>query len=91
MSDIQRCPHCAKVFDAHTHVSEPDVRPQPGDLSVCLYCAQPMYYDQQGLLRAATRDYLEDAGPEICQQILRVQRAIRRLWEDKARGRRPST
>ena len=36
------CPKCGKVLDAATAVGHDDPLPDPGDLSVCGYCLQPL-------------------------------------------------
>jgi hypothetical protein len=40
----QRCPQCAELLDGATAMGE-DAVPEPGDISVCCYCAEILQFD----------------------------------------------
>ena len=37
---ISRCPSCGYQFDSATALENPDAKPKPGDLSICLNCGE---------------------------------------------------
>ncbi len=46
----QSCPNCGKPLNEATAM-EGDMRPKPGDLTVCLYCSHLMAFDDTMRLR----------------------------------------
>lgn len=71
------CPICFNELDSATCVDS-DAKPMPGDLTVCLYCAELLVFDE--LLRHVCLDErggLESLVPEKRLMLLRVQKAIR--------------
>ena len=51
----QKCPDCGMGNDAHTFTGHGLARPDPGDVSVCLYCSQINVFTDKLTLRPATR------------------------------------
>jgi hypothetical protein len=39
-----RCPTCERILDGFTAING-DRDPEPGDFSICLYCATPLRWD----------------------------------------------
>jgi hypothetical protein len=73
------CPWCDHRLAAASHVSEP-VRPSPGDLSVCISCAQLLVFDAQLKLRKPLDGEIETrlaSNPAFADEVRRHQRAIR--------------
>ena len=74
-----RCPYCDGALDAASHMSEA-VRPKPGDLSVCLYCAQPLVFDAfliPGKPAPGEVEAIFVADPAFADEVRQIQRAIR--------------
>lgn len=58
------CPHCEAVNDAHA--SDPgDSPPEPGHLSMCIYCEQVGVFDTDPLGRLIIRKPTEDEAAEL--------------------------
>lgn len=38
------CPRCSYSCDAADVVGQEDIRPKPGDLSICLHCGAPLEF-----------------------------------------------
>jgi transcription elongation factor Elf1 len=66
------CPSCGKLLDGAAGVAT-DARPEPGDVSVCVYCGHLMAFADDLTLRELTAAEMHEiAGDE---RILAVQRA----------------
>jgi|1185.fasta_scaffold195022_3 hypothetical protein len=72
------CPYCAKKLDAASHVDLTDVRPRPGDTTICFYCAGLMVFADDGRPRKPTDDEaLEmENNPEVLNARVLVRRSI---------------
>jgi hypothetical protein len=71
------CPICFHELDSVTCVDS-DARPEPGDLTVCLYCAELLVLDKS--LRHVCLDEhggIESLEPELRRLLLLVQKAVR--------------
>ena len=51
-----RCPSCKYEMDAATSVDGTDIRPNPGDVSVCFNCGEYMAFGEGGVLHRMTND-----------------------------------
>lgn len=71
-----RCPWCGHRLDAAMagDPEHPDATPSPGDVSVCISCAQILVFQEDLTLRAASPSEIE-----ITPAIRRAQQAIRTL------------
>ena len=74
-----RCPTCGKLTDAATSIP-PGRQPQPGDLSVCLYCAALLTFEsaEDGTLvcRAFTDAEVESLDPETKLAFMAAYTAV---------------
>lgn len=71
------CPICFHELDSATDIVGND-KPKPGDLSVCLYCAELLVFDDA--LRHVSLDEnggLESLEPEERRLLLLAQKAVR--------------
>jgi DNA-directed RNA polymerase subunit RPC12/RpoP len=50
-----KCLNCGKRLDGHTGVSDRAATPKNGDVSICLYCGEPMIYTGKAF-RLPTRE-----------------------------------
>ena len=67
-----RCLSCKQLVDGATCV-EGDLRPKPGDITVCIFCGHIMAYDVDDTLRELTpEEQISVAGDP---RILRIQKA----------------
>ena len=71
-----RCPHCEQELDAAMSAdpADPDAAPSPGDVTVCISCAQLLVFTDDLLLRAA-----RPGEVEMTPVMRRAQRLVRRL------------
>lgn len=78
------CPSCFAVIDHATAVGREDVRPKPGDLSICLYCGQALRYDDRlNLVLMSDEEF--DALPEDVRSILsRGRQLVKQRLRSKA-------
>lgn len=53
------CPVCGARLDAATAVRQ-DARPDPGDVSVCAYCASVLRFDRELYLYAPAKEEVRD-------------------------------
>lgn len=82
---ISHCPKCGSRLDAATHPTK-DVRPTPGDITVCLHCQEIMQFDDSLLLRQPSNAELEDImreQPELRSLVFRVQMAAAKVMDGK--------
>lgn len=66
------CWHCDRVLDAATPIDDGDPQPEPGAISLCLYCGAVAYFGDDLALRPPTEAELEQLGanPEFRQQYV---------------------
>jgi hypothetical protein len=65
------CPSCLKEQDGVSGTTAKE--PRPGDISVCIHCAEPALFDQQ-LLKVKWPE-----GRAISDEVKYVQRVIRNM------------
>ena len=77
-----RCPWCGHKLDAAMagDPATPDAVPKPGDVSVCISCAQILVFTDELTLRASMPGEIE-----ITPALRRVQQAVRALDRRKMR------
>jgi plasmid rolling circle replication initiator protein Rep len=46
-TENQRCVNCDMEFNSDTEVTRSNDQPRANDLTICLYCGQPYYFDEQ--------------------------------------------
>ena len=73
---MNKCPKCDKILDGWTQ-TEPDTHPEPGDVTICVYCSAVLQYTDDMLLRFADAD----AVAEVMLQLSQAQNAIKELHE----------
>jgi len=61
------CPWCGYIHDAATSAmrSKPDAVPEPGDVSICLMCAQPSVYTETMRVRKPWPGEVDITDPEL--------------------------
>jgi hypothetical protein len=75
--NANKCLNCAKVLDAatcvHADCMHADCMPQPGSITICIYCGHIMAFGTDCSLRQLTdEEVIEIAGDP---RILAIQRA----------------
>jgi RNase P subunit RPR2 len=69
---MNECPSCHKQLDAASSVDD-NLRPEPGEITICLYCGHIMAFDDDLSFRELTsKEMIEVAGDP---RILAIQRA----------------
>ncbi len=71
-----RCPHCGALVDAAGDLegAEPGA-PEPGSISICLYCARPAIFDNDLRLRMPTLAQIDEilSDPDVRRAIKAVK------------------
>lgn len=62
------CPYCGTATDAITSLTSKSL-PQPGDVSVCIYCAGIWQFDDRLQPRDPDDDVLTDRGVLAAQKV----------------------
>lgn len=61
-----RCPSCRGVLDASLQADKRDPKPpDPGDWTICGYCAIPLRFDDQLQLQRLTPQEIMSAEPDL--------------------------
>jgi hypothetical protein len=72
------CPHCGKLQELHTSVTDPDAVPTPGSISFCFTCGGISAYDEDLRLVHLTLDQMEEIDKSIeLQNITRAWLQVR--------------
>ncbi len=66
-----KCPSCAGPLSACTDVNNPDnvTLAKPGDLTVCVYCAAVLQFDEDLKHVVADSEILENLSPDTKQAL----------------------
>ncbi len=72
----QKCPTCGKEINRVSAIKEPVIA-NPGDISICLYCATVNILDESMIQQTATENDLRKLDDETLQQIWDARQAIR--------------
>jgi len=65
------CPYCYRVSNSATEPAGEDVRPEPGDASLCFYCGEFNVFDEHLILRKPTDDEMIEIGMDKGAQFVR--------------------
>lgn len=71
-----RCLHCSRLLDGATCVGDDD-NPNPGDVTVCIYCGHIMAFANDLTLRELSKEEAIDVAGD--PRIMAIQHARRRL------------
>ena len=71
------CPSCGAKVDGHTAVGHEDVDPDPGDVSICLYCSGISIYTPLGLREVTDEEWHSIMAQEDVQKALAAIAAVR--------------
>lgn len=70
------CPNCGKKLDCATCESE--IKPEPGDISVCIYCTSFLIFNDKVKLRLLTDDEIADLPAERRSQLVMARLLLRK-------------
>ena len=73
-----QCPVCDSGFDAASAVDGEDLTPEPGDITICLYCGEWMMFDDD------TLPTLKPSAAEMRQapaELLLAAERLRLRWK----------
>lgn len=79
------CAACGHALDAATCTYGDATRPNPGDISVCIHCAEISVYTPDMTLRAASVTDLLHLDEAIHRQIEKAQWAIRAARSERSK------
>lgn len=66
------CPYCDEKLNAATNVEEKH-KPGPGDITLCLYCCNILYFDDEMVPTRFTKEEWEELDKELQERIHRIQ------------------
>lgn len=69
------CPTCAKLLDSATSVSDAST-PEPGDLSICFYCATLLTFDDNLVLQALGEDAFATLGEDLQRYLKQMRNRV---------------
>lgn len=82
------CPVCQRSIDAASDVRG-DARPNPGDITICAYCASILEFDDEMRPQQASALTLSSIDSETAHTIEVVRRAVRDLRAQNNEGSQP--
>jgi len=85
------CPTCGTELSGASPVEVRDALPDPGDLSVCLYCAELLEFNMDLTLSVLSANTIAALPADTRQALLRTQHFIRFVNADKPRRGRPDS
>jgi hypothetical protein len=73
------CLHCGRILDGATNAPDQTGAPEPGALSVCVYCSAVTIFGDDLRLRPLTEGEVEElrADPELFERIAVVGGIVR--------------
>lgn len=79
------CPVCLQAVDAATDMAG-DARPNPGDLTICAYCASVLEFDDELRPHQASASTLAEIDTQTSRKIEVLRQAIQQLRTKKQEG-----
>ena len=76
------CPSCGKLLDA-TSGADHDEEPEPGDYSVCIYCAATLRFGDDLALVSVS---IDDVHPSARKQLADAAQTVKRLHARRMDG-----
>ena len=67
------CPKCFTILSAATNMDDENLRPKPGDVTVCLYCAEVLVFNEDLTLRRPLAGEIEDPDGELARHVAAVK------------------
>jgi hypothetical protein len=80
------CPHCQHKLDSAYSPSNPQAKPRPGDLTVCINCQEFLQFDNDLKVIKVTdelRAKIEQESPGTYKELQRIRMAIKMIKEEK--------
>lgn len=80
-TDVDYCPECGvKINAAGTNK---DIKPKPGDISVCGECTSYLVFDDNLKLKSMTMDDIVDLAPDELYQLTLYRKQIQEFNAQK--------
>lgn len=87
-TEPNKCPSCSKTLNACTNTSGSS-EPEPGDFTLCLYCAAICCFTESLSLRLATPTDLRELDfkqPEMLGLLLRTKEEVERFKAEREKA-----
>ena len=75
LSEDVKCPSCGEIIDGATCPFH-DATPNPGDLSVCVYCLHWLRFNNDLTLRSMDQDDINKLKPIEFQQLMELTKSL---------------
>lgn len=80
-TEAHPCPECNAVLSAAVHAAGGAARPSPGDITVCVYCATALQYDEALQPQFLTQEVRATLEPDIARMLTLTQAQLQRAAE----------
>jgi hypothetical protein len=70
------CYKCGRLLDASSHINDANIKPNPGDFTICIYCASVLVFNDDLTARAITDEELLALSEESRQIIIEAVEQI---------------
>ncbi len=77
------CPHCGEILDAATAAEGKHEIPNPGDVSVCIYCAGLLVYADDMALTKLSDELFNSIPLEVRLELSKARYNIRKFNEQQ--------
>lgn len=79
MSKTTKCPKCDYEINAHSPLTDPAVRPEPGNAVICSNCYALSKYDENLDLVQLTEEEVQSFPPELMLEIDMIIDKLKRV------------
>jgi hypothetical protein len=74
------CPTCGYVMNAAATVDGSPGRPEPGDITGCMACGQPLVYEQHMQVRLMTQAEYDALEPAARRDLAKIRAFAKTGW-----------
>ena len=67
------CPKCKMILNGATHLQDVEKSPRPGDVTVCVVCAEVLVFDDDLMLRRPLVGEIDENDPELQRHVIAVK------------------
>lgn len=68
---MSNCPNCNNLLDSHLDIHDPKARPEPNDITVCIYCGHICAFDDNLKLRELNDEEIRNVAgdPDLLELV----------------------
>ena len=76
------CLRCGALMDAASHLTDDDATPEPGDVTICLYCGMLMAFSEDLTFRELTEEEITKVPLDEVSRFQRARKAAMNPWPE---------